>query len=346
MMDWSQTPRANAEAPGGKFSFVLLPRFSLLALAGAVEPLRHANHVLGRNHYEWPMFSEDGAAICSSSGIEVRPAGCLADVPLDSNVILVGGADILSYSSAQMVRWLRKAVLRAPLVGGLCTATRVLADAGLLDGHKATIHWEMAESFRETFPAIDLTGSLFEIDRNRLTCAGEAASTDMMLNMLAGVHGKALASAVAAQVLHGRVRSPVEAQAPVALRTGTRNKYVLRAIALMESSHDEPFDIEVIAERAGCSRRHLERLFKEKTGMAPVHYYRNARLDRARQLLVETNMSFMEVAIASGFESSGTFSTAYKRRFGLTPTMEERVGCNALPQRVHGKMPAFQPGIG
>lgn len=310
------------------FSFILLPRFSLLALAGAIEPLRHANQALGKAHYRWQLFSEDGQSIQSSSSIDVSPTGSLQDVPLDGNVIVVGGADILAASSKSLVKWLRHASVRAPLIGGLCTATRILAEAGLLDGHKATIHWEMAESLRETFRDVYVTENLFEIDHNRLTCAGETACTDMMLNLISATHGREIAATVAAQVLHARVRSSVEPQASLVLRTGTRNNFVLQAIALMESQIDDRLDIEKIAHTVGCSRRQLERLFSEKVGAAPMTYYRNISLDRARQLLCETPMSHLEVAVACGFESSASFSSAYRRRFGTSPTAEERMSRN------------------
>lgn len=306
------------------FVFVLLPRFSLLALAGAIEPLRHANRVLGQQHYSWSVFSEDGGQVVTSSDLPVSPSGSLADVPLDANIILVGGADIVSFSSKSMLAWLRRAAVVAPMIGGLCTATRVLAQAGLLDGHRATIHWEVAEGMKEAFPNVDITDRLFEVDHNRITCAGEAASTDMVLNLLHHRHGRIIAAAVAAQVLHGRVRAAEEQQAPLALRTGTRNKYLVHALDLMEAHLDDILDIEDIARRAGCSRRHLERLFQGKTAVAPVTFYRNLRLDRARQHLFETQMSLLEISVASGFESSGAFSAAYKRRFGQSPTHEER----------------------
>jgi transcriptional regulator GlxA family with amidase domain len=323
MNDMSGHRRFSAPARVGKFAFVLMPRFSLLALAGAIEPLRHANNLIGRQHYSWPLYSEDGGQVLSSSGIPVLPSGSLQDVPLDANIILVGGADILHSSSPVLLKWLRQIAVHVTMLGGLCTATRVLAEAGLLNGRRATIHWEMDDSMREAFPEVELTERLFEIDHNRLTCAGEAASTDMMLNLLSSVHGKSVAAAVAAQVLHGRIRSPEEPQAPLSIRTGTRNKHLLQAIELMESHEDARLDIEEVAQRAGCSRRQLERLFQSKVGVSPVTYYRNLRLDRARQLFFETNLNLMEISIACGFANSNTLSSAYKRRFGRSPTKEE-----------------------
>ncbi len=125
------------------------------------------------------------------------------------------------------------------------------------------------------------------------------------------------------------MRSSIEPQASLALRTGTRNSYVLRAVALMESQIGNRLDIEKVARTVGCSRRQLERLFSNKVGAAPMTYYRNISLDRARQLLCETRMSHLEVAVACGFESSAAFSSAYRRRFGTSPTAGERMSRNS-----------------
>lgn len=314
-----------------KFSFVLLPQFSLLALSGAIEPLRHANNALGADRFTWTIFSETGLEVESSSGIPVRPAGRVDEVPSDSNVILVGGANITSFSSSYMRSWIRRVATRVPLLGGLCTATHVLAEAGVLDGYSATVHWELAQSLKEKFPRIIISDGLFELDRNRLTCAGEAASTDLMLYVLGNLHGRIVASTVAAQVLHGRPRLPVEPQAPLTIRAGTRNRYLLGALALMESHIEEPISVDQIAKRSGCSRRQLERVFRSKTGKSPVLYYRSLRLDRARQLLFETQLSVTEIAAATGFISGSALSATYKRRFGRTPAREDNQRTSPLP---------------
>jgi transcriptional regulator GlxA family with amidase domain len=339
MNDLSSPAQFSLAPRNGSFSFVLLPRFSLLALAGAIEPLRHANRVLGQQHYSWSVFSEDGAPVLSSSDLPVTPSGSLSDVPLGGNIILVGGADIVSFSSKTMLAWLRRVAVHVPMIGGLCTATRVLAQAGLLDGHRATIHWEMAEGMKEAFPNVEITTRLFEIDHNRITCAGESASIDLVLNLLRYQHGNSVAATVGAQVLHGRMRAAEESQAPIAIRTGTRNKYLLRALDLMEAHQDEVLEIDYISEQAGCSRRHLERLFLAITGFAPVTFYRNLRLDRARKFLCETQLSMVQISTACGFESASAFSNSYKRRFGQSPSCELR-SAKLLSGRISNIKPA------
>lgn len=304
------------------FALVLLPGFSLISLSGLTEPMRCANAMIGHEHHRWSLYGYGARTVMSSSGVAVQTEGTLDDIDPACNIILIGGRTLPDPDSAALRSWLRRMSVKAPLLGGVFTAARLLADAGVLDGYRATIHWEMAAGFRECHSRINVSDALFEIDRNRLTCAGEAACTDMMLNIISGLNGRDVASAVAGQLLHIRMRSAVEPQATVSLRTGSRNKYLIRAISLMEENTDEVLDIETIAGKCGCSRRHMERIFRENVGCAPIMYYRNMRLERARQLLLETSMSCIEVAVACGFQSSTTFSNAYFRRFGRRPAKE------------------------
>ncbi len=304
------------------FAFVLLPGFSLLSLSGFIEPMRAANAALGHERYRWSLHHTGQESVLSSGGIPVLAEGSLDSLEPVSNVILIGGQYLRTPVAGLPRGWLRRIAVKAPLLGGTGSAIHLLADAGLLDGYKATIHWEMAAAFREAHPEVDVTDTLFEIERNRLTCAGEAATTDMMLNIIASHGGKDIVATVAARLLHMRMRSAAEPQAKISLRTGSRNKYLIKAISLMEENADEVLDIETIAAKCGCSRRHMERIFGENLGCAPIMYYRNMRLERARHLLIETDMSCMEVAVACGFQSSTTFSNAYFRRFGRRPAKE------------------------
>jgi transcriptional regulator GlxA family with amidase domain len=206
------------------------------------------------------------------------------------------------------------------MLGGLCTAPRVLAEAGLLDGYKATIHWESLEAFRESFSNVLVSESLFEIDRDRFTCAGETAGIDMMLTLLSARHGNNLATNVAEQVLHARVRPQHECQRlALQVRLGIRNPHLLHAVQLMESNLEDPMDVSGITQSIGCSRRQIERLFHKYLNCPPMVFYRNLRLDRARGLLLETELKYSEISVACGFKSYGAFTRAYRDRFGQGP---------------------------
>ncbi|MEP7173067.1 MAG: GlxA family transcriptional regulator [Aestuariivirga sp.] len=302
------------------FSFILMREFSMMALTSTIEPLRHANRALGEEIYSWEVYSETGEPVFSSSHLQISPKGDLRGIDPRSTIVLCGGPNIATHTSPNLIHWLRRSARHCPMLGGLCTAPRVLAEAGLLDGYTATIHWESLEAFRESFPNISASESLFEIDRDRFTCAGETAGIDMMLALLAARHGNSLATNVAEQVLHARVRPQHECQRlDIQVRLGIRSPHLIHAVQLMESNLEDPMDVSGITQSIGCSRRQIERLFHKYLHCPPMVFYRNLRLDRARRLLLETGLEYREIAIACGFRSYGAFARAYYGRFEKNP---------------------------
>lgn len=302
------------------FSFLLMPEFSMMALTAAIEPLRHANRVLGQEKYCWEVYSETGKPVLSSSHLQINPKGGLSAIDPRSTIVLCGGPNIAAHISPNLIGWLRRAARHCPMLGGLCTAPRIMAEAGVLDGYKATIHWESLDAFRETFSNVLVSESLFEIDRDRFTCAGESAGIDMMLTLLSARHGNSLAAKVAEQVLHARVRKQHECQRlALQIRLGTRNTRLIHAVQLMKSNLENPLDANAIVQQLGCSRRQIERLFQKHLNSTPMVFYRNLRLDRARSLLLETELKYTEIAVACGFISYGAFIRAYYGRFGQNP---------------------------
>jgi transcriptional regulator GlxA family with amidase domain len=291
----------------------------MMALTALIEPLRHANAVLGREAYKWRLYSASGERVTSSSEVEIKACGGPEDIAEQSIIVLLGSTNIGSYSNGTLRKWLRRVARQAPMIGALCAAPRILADAGLLDGYRATIHWECLHSFRELFPKVLVSDGLFELDRDRMTCAGETAGLDMMMTFLAQCHGSGFAAEVATRVLHSRIRSPCEPQTPIRLRLGTRCSDLVKVIEIMEANIEEPLELDSIAGRIDCSRRQIERNFKKHLSCSPIHYYRNLRLDRARQLLADTPMSCTEVGVACGFNSTTSFRRAYQQRFGASP---------------------------
>ena len=308
------------------FSFLLMPEFSMMALTAAIDPLRHANSVLGQENYRWGVYSGTGEPVFSSSHLEINPSGALCAIDPRSTIVLCGGPNIATHTSPQLICWLRRVARHSPMLGGLCTAPRVLAEAGVLDGYNATIHWEYLDAFRESFPKVSVSESLFEIDRDRFTCTGETAGIDMMLTLLSARHGNDLATKVAEQVLHARVRPQHECQRlALQVRLGTRSPHLIHAVQLMESNLEDTLDVGAMIQQIGCSRRQLERLFSKYLNCAPMVFYRNLRLDRARGLLLETELKYTEIAVACGFKSYGAFTRAYHDRFGQTPRNDRGV---------------------
>jgi transcriptional regulator GlxA family with amidase domain len=259
----------------------------------------------------------------ASNGIELHPEGDLEFASGLRTVVVCSGTEVQRFDSRGAFSWLRRMARNGADVGALCTGSYVLARAGLLDGYRCTIHWENLAGFAEDFPDIEVTSELFEIDRGRFTCSGGTASIDLMLNMIARQHGHELAAAVADQVLHERIRDHHDHQRmSLPARLGVRHPKLLAVIEMMEKNLEEPLSRIELARSAGLSTRQLERLFRKYLNRSPARYYLELRLDKARLLLLQTNMSVIDVALACGFVSASHFSKCYRDFFGRTPRKE------------------------
>ncbi len=313
-----------------RLAFLLVPNFSMIAFTAAVEPLRLANRASGKQLYSWHLFSGDGRPVSASNGIVLHPEGGLDHATGLSTIILCSGIDGHLYEDRQVFAQLRRLDRQGADIGALCTGSHILAKAGLLDGHRCTIHWENLASFSEDFPEIVVTAELFEIDRNRFTCSGGTAALDMMLNLIATQHGHELAAAVSDQFIHERIRDRHDHQRmALPARLGVRHPKLIAVIEKMEQSLEEPLTRAALASAAGLSSRQLERLFRKYLNRSPARYYVELRLNRARLLLLQTNLSVIDVALACGFVSPSHFSKCYRDFFGKTPRKER-----SLPPRI------------
>lgn len=304
-------------------AIVLIPNFSMIALTSAVEPMRMANRLSGRLLYDWRLITVDGEPATASCGIEFRPTASLEEANGFSTVMVCAGIDIFNYNSKTLDSWLRRMDRRGADIGALCTGTHVLARAGLLNDYRCTIHWENLAGFLEAFPEIEVSTELFEIDRNRFTCSGGTAAMDMMLNVITRQHGYELAVQVADVFTHERIRDHHDHQRmSLPARLGVRHPKLLAVIALMEENLEEPLSRTGLAREAGLSTRQLERLFRKYLNRSPARHYLELRLNKSRLLLLQTNMSVIDVALACGFVSASHFSKCYRDFFGRTPRKE------------------------
>ncbi|MFT3688736.1 GlxA family transcriptional regulator [Paenirhodobacter sp.] len=311
-----------AEKPR-RFLFLLLDRFTMIAFASAIEPLRLANQVSGQKLYDWKLLSEDGHDVACSNGTVMRVDAGLGAVGRDDTVLVCGGIDVAESTSKAVLGWLRREARQGAAVGGLCTGAWSVAKAGLLDGRRATIHWENQDSFAEDFDEIQLTQSVFVIDGNRLTTAGGTASIDLMLRLIAGDHGEALANTIADQLIYNSIRTDRDTQRlSIPTRIGVRHPKLAQVIARMETHIEEPVSPATLAEGVNMSTRQLERLFRRYLGRSPKRYYMEIRLQKARNLLMQTEMSVINVALACGFASPSHFSKCYRAQYHTTPYRE------------------------
>jgi len=305
------------------FTFVLLDNFSMLPVISAVDPLRLANRFAERELYSWKMAYVGAGPVRASNGLMLEPQIPLETVPETATVVVCSGLDPRHNVPKSLIPALRKRARRGADIGALCTGTHILGMAGLLQGYTCTIHWENRLAFEEEFADTVITEHLFEIDRNRFTCAGGAAAMDMMLALIAEQHGVEIAGEVAEQIIHSPIRGQMEGQRPSrAARIGMRHPRLSGILRAMDENIEDPVSPSRLAAEAGLSTRQLERLFRRYIGRSPKRYFLELRLKRARHLLLQTDMPVAAVTAACGFSTKSHFSKSYRRYFGTAPHRE------------------------
>lgn len=308
------------DGPPKDFYFLLVPRLTLLAFSAALEPLRIANQVAGKELYRWYLMTQDGAAVRCSCGVMLTPDSALQDIPRDARAFVCAGVEPARHVSPAITAWVSRQKAFGGRVGGICTGAFALARAGLLTNRRFTLHWENQPAFVEDFVGLAPSGRLFENDQGLLTCGGGSAATDMMLSLIEADHGKDLAGIVADMCIHQRSSSPDTAQRSAHSRAlSSRNPHLLSAIQFMSDHLESPAESGEVAAHAGISRRQLERLFRRYVGQSPAQFYLDLRVSRAHALLNETSLSVAEIAAATGFASSSQLSTRFRKRFGRSP---------------------------
>lgn len=310
---------------------VVTPNFNMAATMAFLDPFRVANYLNGKMRFRWVIAAESDPCLASNGSVlAVRKFADVVGEPFD--VVLVSSSWTPEKAATpDVLAALRKWARGGSTMGALDTGAFILAEAGLLNGRRATVHYEHIDAFKELYPDTEVTETLFVMGDKFFTCCGGVASGDAALQLVAGVAGDALANAAARYIFHPQLRSAEMPQNPAASeplgRTVPDN--LRRAIALMERHLENVIPVAEVGRGVGLSQRQLDRLFQRYVGKSPVAYYRDIRLDRSRGLVTQTAMRIAEIALASGFSSSVHFSRAYKIRFGLSPRRD----------RVDGRIP-------
>ena len=306
-----------------RFVFVLIENFTLLSFSSALDALRIANRMSGIKLYDWTFIGENEEFVSCSAGTQFKLDNSLIELHRDDTILLCGGTSIQESTTRKLIGWLRREARRGLIVGGLCTAAYPMAKAGLLDEKKATIHWENQDSFAEEFLEVELTKTVFVCDGNRYTTAGGTSSIDLLLKIIADEHGEELANAVADQMIYSSIRTDQDTQRlSVPTRIGVRHPKLSKVIQMMEINIEEPISPSILAKDVGMSTRQLERLFRRYLDRSPKRYYMELRLQKARNLLMQTDMSVINVALACGFASPSHFSKCYRAHYDTTPYRE------------------------
>jgi len=302
-------------------TFFLVDEFSAMCLMSAIEGLRSANYLLGRRAYSWHLISHDGSPVRASNGISLEVEADIGqELQTDFLFVVSSLQNDPPYRSRLHAR-LRQFDRQGIALGALSCGALILARAGLLDHARCAIHWEVQPAFREEFPDIDMVPDLYVIDKGRYTSSGGISGMELILQIVTGQHGENLAQRIANNFQLDRIRNSGQSQRSGAVaRMDTMPGAVQEAVRLMLANIEQPMSNADIAEEIGTSVRNLERMFKRNLKASPAKYYLSLRLEKARELLIYTNVSTLEVALQCGFSSSSYFARCFQREFGKRPS--------------------------
>lgn len=308
MQSWSKSSTRTR-----KVGFLLFDRFSNLALANLLEPLRAANTLLGRQAYDWRIFTPDGAAAHTSSGLPVMPTASLADAGVGDALFVVASYDYLAHAKPANLAKLRVLARQFRVVIGVDAGSWLLASAGLLDGHRATIHFDLLDEFAERFAAVDVERARWVRDGPRVSCSGGMAAFELACELIGEEHGAALLLGLTQMFMS----ESATMSHPLARVRGDRR--VEACLREMEANIEAPLSIPELARRSACRQRDLEQRFETHFGAPPQKVYRRVRLNSARRMLAAGGLSIAEVAVRAGYSDASAFSRAFRVEFGLTP---------------------------
>jgi AraC family transcriptional regulator, glycine betaine-responsive activator len=315
---------AHSDAPLN-VTLLLFPGLSLLSLAATLDPMRGANRVLGRAAYCWKLRSIDGNMPVASCGLPIPVDGAFDSAEQQDALILIAAFEAMRYGTPPVLRKLRAGAKRSAIVGGVESGPWLMGMAGLLDGRRATTHWEDLEDFAARFPNVDVQPDRFVVDEPVFTTGGATPALDCLLSLIRARNGYSAALDVASLYIYEEVRTGSDAQPIVSLgRIRKHEPRVAEAIRIMETHIDRPLTIAAIARRVGVSTRALETLFLKIVDASPGAYFVALRLNAARRLVLDTNLPIAEVADRSGFSAIASLSRAFRRQFGAPPSAARR----------------------
>lgn len=299
---------------------LLMEETNALGLASVVDPMRVANRRSGRTLYSWRYYSVRGGQIRLTAGMEV-PTAALPERPDCDLLVLVASFRLAEQATPALLTALRRIAPRVRAMAAVDGGAWFFARAGLLDGARATVHWEDLEAFADAFPAIDVRRDRYVISRDRITTGGAAPSLELMLDLIRARQGAELALTVAGTLLYEPVHTAAAPQRTMsAARIARVDPALGRAVALMEAAIEDPPPVAEIARRIGLSARRMEMLFRARLGTSPGRFFLDLRLEEARRMVADTRLPFQEIALRTGFSGQAAFARAFRARFGASAT--------------------------
>lgn len=326
--------------PSRRLAFVAFPGFQLLDATGPIS----AFHIAGQlvpHAYDVRLMADGGGLVASTSGIALDTAP-LAPGPFDT-ILVVGGSVRNDFSRmAGLLDWLRAEAPRARRTTSVCTGAFFLAEAGLLEGRRATTHWNATEQFSRRYPAVRIDADCIYVQDGPIwTSGGITAGIDLALALIEEDLGSAVARAVAQVLVVHQRRAGGQSQHSGLLDLGGTSTRFAALIDWMRQHLPEPLPVERLAQQAAMSPRHFSRIFLQETGLTPSRAVERLRLEVARQRVETSRLPIDTVAHQTGFGSAERLRRSFIRAFGQPPQALRRA---ALPPRVgavdHNATPA------
>jgi transcriptional regulator GlxA family with amidase domain len=298
---------------------LLIDGYPIIPFSCVVDSMRAANRLSARTLYRWEYYAPDTAPVAASCGITV-PTQALNTASNLTTLIIVAPNTAQDFDHSGTIRFLQALDRQKVNLGSASSGSFVLARAGLLNACRCTIHWENIPVFKELYPQLDVAFTLYEIGERRMTCSGGTAALDMMLKLIENRHGRKLAQQISQQFQHDRIRTEIDSQQMAdRIDLAMSAPRLIDVINLMENNIEVPLPLPSIAKKCKLSLRQIERLFHKYRGLTPSQYYLSLRLMHAKQLLLNTNRSVIDISIATGFETQSYFTACYRKHFGSSP---------------------------
>jgi transcriptional regulator GlxA family with amidase domain len=303
-------------------AFVVFEGFQSMALA-AMPVFEYANFSAGEALYDVRVVSEEGHPLRASGGLSVGTEAF--DARVFDTVIVVGGDSILKQAPDAVLDYLRTSVNTARRTASICSGAFVLAQAGLLEGKRATTHWAYARQLQERFAGINVEADrIYVIDGSIWTSAGMTAGIDLALAMVEKDHGADLARSVAQKLVMYHRRAGGQSQHSALLELEPKSDRIQTVLSYAREHLDQALSVEQLAEVARLSPRQFSRAFRAETGQSPAKAIENLRLEAARQMLERGRLTLDQIALETGFSDRRRMREAFLRAFGQPPQVIRR----------------------
>ena len=304
-----------------KVAFVCFPKFQLLDLAGPLEVFSLATQEGGAN-YECHLLSEQGGLITSDSGMTIMTKKLLPLEGFDS-LILIGGQHVKQLGQHQsLVQYIQKQQAKVKRIVSICTGVFLLARAGLLQGRKITTHWSCIQELQKLIPNAEvIEDALYIKSDNVYTSAGISSGIDLALSLVEEDHDKALSMSVARELVVFYHRPGGQKQfSEVLVSQSLNNDQIKLACAYIHENLTANLSVSLLAEQVNMSPRNFSRQFTEQVNLSPGKYVQKSRVERAKLLLEQGQLSIKQVAAKVGINSVAVLSRLFKKYLSISPS--------------------------